>query len=112
MIAQQHNNTTTQQHETTHQHTNTSNGGIRQTLTNHNVINPYADPRESGCAKNAYNQRFRHADRGIREEENNQRCASRKTLGMVECKSAQQAAAREESAVQECESAQQAAARE
>jgi hypothetical protein len=52
---QQHNNTTTHQHNnrqynnrTTQQHnkhTSTSNGAIRQTFTNHNVMNPHADPR-------------------------------------------------------------------
>jgi hypothetical protein len=45
---QQYTNTTIHQHNntTTQQYTNTSNGAIWQTFTNHNVMNPYADPRE------------------------------------------------------------------
>jgi hypothetical protein len=35
-------------------------------------MNPHADPRELRRAKNADNQRLRHADHGRREEENNQ----------------------------------------
>jgi hypothetical protein len=82
---QQHNDTSTQQYTNTtiHQHTNTttphhnntSNGTIWQTFTNHNVMNPRADPRELQRAKNAENQRIRRADCGRIEEENDQRCA-------------------------------------
>jgi hypothetical protein len=106
----QHNNTPTQQQNntTTQQHNNTSNGAIQQTFTNHNVMNPHADPRELQHAKNAENQRIRCADSGRIEEENDQRCARRKTSGVVECKSAQQATAREVPGVVERESVQQA----
>ncbi len=55
--------------------------------------------RESRCAKKADNQRLRHANLGIREEE----C---KTLRVVESKSAQQVAARDVPGVVEHESAQ------
>ncbi len=67
-------------------------------------MNPHADPRELHCTKNADNQRLRSADCGIREVEDAQQCARRKTPGVSECKSAQQAAAREEPAVKECKS--------
>jgi hypothetical protein len=41
-------------------------------ITNHNVMNPHADPRELRHAKNADNHRIRCADCGRREEKNDQ----------------------------------------
>ncbi len=62
-------------------------------------MNPHADPRESHCTINAYIQRLRRADCGIREEENDQQHARCKTPGVVERELALQVAAREEPGV-------------
>ncbi len=58
-------------------------------------MNPHADSRELHHAKRADNQRIRRADRGRREEENNQQCARCKTPGVLERESGQQAVTRE-----------------
>jgi hypothetical protein len=58
-------------------------------------MNPHADPGELHCAKKADNHRIKRADCGVREEENDQKRARSKTLGVLECESGQQAVARE-----------------
>jgi hypothetical protein len=60
---------------------------LTMAFTNHNVMNPHADPRELHCAKKADSHRIRCADCGRIEEENDQQRAKCKTPGVVERKS-------------------------